>query len=366
MRVFSKKVGLESSSELLLNHLMASVVLLSPDEKILYMNPAAERLLGVSSDTAKNRRLTDFLRDAEELYRAFHEVKDGGRTVFCHELKVQASGKSLLLQAEVAPLGAPDQIKGVLVWMQQLSVAQVFQEESRMLDRLSMMGVLSSGLAHEIRNPLGGIRAAAEMLQREMLSSEHREYLTIIISEVDRLNQLMTRLLDFSKPKKLEKKEININQLLSELLVLHKEKMGQEKIALKKEFDPSLPSVEGDADLLKQAFLNIIKNALEAMEGGGLLHLSTHFVSDYRMQLGEGPPRAMAEITISDSGPGISAEHLASLFTPFFTTKPQGTGLGLILTQRIIKEHDGLLRVSSIAGEGTKFKVLLQLAESSE
>jgi two-component system nitrogen regulation sensor histidine kinase GlnL len=365
MRIFSKKSAVSSSAEFLFNHLIASVLVLSPQERILYMNPAAERLLGVSNNFGKNRPLKDFLGGAEPLFRALHEVKEMGRTVFCHELTVQNPGKPLLLQAEVAPLGAPDQNQGFLLWMQELSVTHVFQEESRMLDRLSMMDVLSSGLAHEIRNPLGGIRAAAQMLQRETLSSEHREYLIMIISEVDRLNQLMSRLLDLGRPKKFQKRPININQLISEILVLQKEKMDQEGIVLKKEFDPSLPQVEGDADLLKQAFLNIIKNALEAMEGGGLLHLSTHFVNDYRMQLKEGATQSMVQIIIGDSGSGISEENMSFLFTPFFTTKPHGTGLGLILTQRIIKEHEGLMRVSSNQEKGTQFKIFLKLASAT-
>ncbi|KAB2841585.1 PAS domain-containing sensor histidine kinase, partial [bacterium] len=128
------------------------------------------------------------------------------------------------------------------------------------------------------------------------------------------------------------------------------------------EFDPSLPPVWGHEPSLKQAFLNLIKNALEAMEGGGTLRVSTGYISDYRMQVGEGKASPMAQVSIADTGAGIPEENLKSLFTPFFTTKPKGTGLGLMMTQRILKEHDSQLRVASKAGEGTTFKVLLKLA----
>ncbi len=184
----------------------------------------------------------------------------------------------------------------------------------------------------------------------------------MIVSEVDRLNQLITQLLDFAKPKKLKKSSVNINQVLSELLILQKPALQKRGIALRQEFDPSLPPVLGHEPSLKQAFLNLIKNAFEAMENGGSLKVSTGYISDYRMQVGEGRATPMAQVTISDTGGGIPEENLKSLFTPFFTTKAKGTGLGLMMTQRILKEQESLLRVKSKVGEGTTIKILLKLA----
>src|SRR5262249_7592338 len=185
-------------------------------------------------------------------------------------------------------------------------------------------------------------------------------------SEVDRLNLLITQLLDFAKPKKLKKTAVNINQILSELLVLQKSALAKYGIVLRQEFDPSLPPAWGHEASLKQAFLNLIKTAIEAMEGGGTLKISTGYISDYRMVVGsEGRATPMAQVAISDTGTGISEEQMKSLFTPFFTTKPKGTGLGLMMTQRILKEHESVLRVSSKTDEGTSFKVLLKLANRS-
>ena len=348
--------------DILFNHLHAAVLILDSTGQVQYLNPSAERLLAVSSQAAKGKALLELFRDGQALTQPVKEVLTSGRTVHAHEMKVETMQGTVSLQVEIAPISLPDAPAGALVWIHELSMDQAFQEENRVLDRLSMMGTLASGLAHEIRNPLGGIRAAAEMLQRELDSLDHQEYAQMIVSEVDRLNQLITQLLDFSKPKKLKKSSVNINQILSELLALQKPALTKRNIAVKQEFDPSLPPVFGHESSLKQAFLNLIKNALEAMETGGSLKVSTGFISDYRMQVGEGKATPMAQVSISDTGVGIPEENLKSLFTPFFTTKAKGTGLGLMMTQRILKEHESQLRVASKRGEGTTFKVLLKLA----
>ncbi len=348
--------------DLLLNQLNSSVVLLNPAGEVLYLNPSAERLLGVSLQTAKEKDLGTLFRLSDPTLDLTSEVVDSGRTLKAHEIQVDSPHGPQWIQMEIAPVGSPEHLSGILILMEELSMAQALQEENRVLDRLSMMGTLASGLAHEIRNPLGGIRAAAEMLLREETREENKEYLSMILSEVDRLNQLLSQLLDFAKPRRLKKESLNINQILAELLALQESTIARQGICLKQEFDPSLPPVEGHKGSLKQAFLNLIKNALEAMEKGGTLKVATGFKSDYRMIYGEGRIIPMAQVTISDTGPGIKPEHVKSLFTPFFTTKPKGTGLGLMMTQRILKEHDGVLRVNTEMGKGSTFKVLLKLA----
>lgn len=350
------------TTELLFNQLNISVLLLGSDQRVFYLNPAGERLFGISLKTAKGKEFSALVRQGKELGEWIDEVTQSGRTALIHELVLFTPRGRLEVQAEIAPLGLPDKPAGVILLLQELSTLHAFQEETRVTDRLSMMGTLASGLAHEIRNPLGGIRGAAEMLARESTSKEQNEYSSIIISEVDRLNSLITQLLDFAKPKKLKKSAININQLLSGLLDLEAAALRRGKIQIKQEFDPSLPPVWGHEGSLKQAFLNLIKNALEAMAPGGTLHLSTGFLTDYRMQGGDGKSNAVAQIKVRDTGTGISPENLNMLFTPFFTTKPRGTGLGLMMTQRILKEHEGLLKVQSEPGKGTTFRVLLKLA----
>jgi len=359
-----KNDGLENPyAELLFSHLNRAALILDAQTRVLYLNPSAERLLSISLNVAKSKKFETLIRQGEACLDLIQESLESGRSLKVHETDILVYRDPLHVQIEVAPLGPPEKPRGVLLLMEELSIVQALQEESRVLDRLSMMGTLASGLAHEIRNPLGGIRAAAEMMLREETQDEKKEYLTIILSEVDRVNQLVSQLLNFAKPKKIKKEGLNINQILSELLTLQEPAMRKLNVTLKQEFDPSLPLVEGHKGSLKQAFLNLIKNAMEAMVVGGTLKVTTSFNSDYRMLVGEeGKPHPMAQVTISDTGPGISPEDMKSLFTPFYTTKPSGTGLGLMMTQRILKEHEGLLRVSSELGRGAKFKVLLKLA----
>jgi len=348
--------------ELLFNHLNRAAIILDAQSRVVYLNPSAERLFSISLTIAKDKPFSDLIRRGKACLDLVAEAFRTGRTLKAHETEIFSPQGPLHLEIEVAPMGIPEKLIGVLLLMDELSVVQALREESRVLDRLSMMGTLASGLAHEIRNPLGGIKAAAEMMLREETLEEKKEYLTMILSEVDRVNHLVTQLLNFAKPKKVRKEGLNINQLLSELLILQEPAMRKCGIVLKQEFDPSLPPVEGHKSSLKQAFLNLIKNALEAMEGGGVLTISTSYNTDYRMQVGEGRAHPMALITVKDSGTGISPEEMNSLFTPFFTTKANGTGLGLMMTQRILREHEGILRVISEKKKGSSFKVLLKLA----
>lgn len=348
--------------EELFSHLQASVLLLDREGKVLYLTPSAERLFSVSLSFASQKKLPQVLKKSQGLHDLALEVLKNFRSIRVHEVDVVTKQGPLKLQVELCPIGNPEEPKGVLILIHELSILQTLQEENRVLDRLSMMGTIASGLAHEIRNPLGGIRGAAQMLLREESREENQEYLNIIVSEVDRLNHLMTELLNFSKPKKFKKSPVNINQILDELLIFHREAMKGRGIKSVHEFDPSLPPVLGHAESLKQAFFNLIKNALEAMNDGGSLLVRTSFLPHTRILIGEGPAGPMAQVEIQDTGKGISEEDLKNLFTPFFTTKPNGTGLGLMMTRRILKEHEGTIHVESEVDAGSTFRVLLKLA----
>lgn len=333
------------------------------------MNPAAERLFEISLSAARGQRIEELIGEKHPILHALMEVFQTGRTTRLHEITLETKSGSKRLGIEMAPLGSIEQPEAGLLFLTEESLQQAFQEENRLQDRLQMMGTLASGLAHEIRNPLGGIRGAAQMIARETKQKDFQEYAHIIIRETDRLNQLITQLLDFSKPKRVRKGPVNIHKLLTEILKLEQNHLKKQGIQMIQSFDPSLPSVRGHGPSLKQAFLNLIKNAIEAMPQGGTLKIKTQVSSEKRL-IKEGSKgtaaasnaESLAEISIQDSGVGISIEEQASLFTPFFTTKPSGTGLGLMMVQRIVKEHQGTLKVSSEVGQGSLFSVFLRLA----
>lgn len=343
-------------------HLLGAVLLLNRQGKILYMNPAAERLFQVSAQSARGHKVSTYVQPAEKIDRPLKEVLQSGRVIKIHDMEIQVSGMEHLLQVEIAPIGELETPSGALLWISEMSLTRVLRQEDRLRDRLDMMGTLASGLAHEIRNPLGGIRGAAQMLARDPEAPEAKEYSAMVISEVDRINDLVSQLLDFAKPKRIKKGAVNIHKILSEILKLQRNALEKQGIALVKEFDPSLPAVHGHAPSLRQALLNLIKNAVEAMPEGGTLKVRTHFHTHARVLSGEPLSGSLAEISIEDTGPGISKRHRKSLFTPFFTTKAKGTGLGLMMVQRILKEHQGSLKLESEPNKGACFHLFLKLA----
>lgn len=222
-----------------------------------------------------------------------------------------------------------------------------FEEQLRRADRLAALGELSAGMAHEIRNPLASIRGTAEILRDGIKADDPRaEFATILIREVDRLNRVVADFLDFSRPSNARRERVDVVEALREVLVLTR------LAARKKQVEVTLEAVgalelAADREQLKQAFLNLILNAFEAMPDGGRLVVSAT-VRD-----------GTALVRFHDSGIGIAPEHLEQIFSPFFTTRRDGTGLGLAITHRIVAAHGGRIEVESRVGEGTTFSVVL-------
>jgi len=217
------------------------------------------------------------------------------------------------------------------------------EENLRRVDRLSALGELSAGMAHEIRNPLGSIRGTAEILQDGIPESDPRyEFTRILIKEVDRLNRVVQDFLNFAKPPVVEQKSVNLEQSIDEVLLLVRPQLQKSAVAVEFEH-ASLPSIYGQAEQLRQIFLNLILNALQAMPGGGTLRITT------RVEGGA------VQVQLSDTGQGIAPEHLPKVFNPFFTTRGEGTGLGLAITHRLMQGHSGRIEVASRPGAGTTF-----------
>jgi two-component system nitrogen regulation sensor histidine kinase GlnL len=251
---------------------------------------------------------------------------------------------------------------GTIIVLRDLSNIRELEGIVRQADRLSTLGTVAAGLAHEIKNPLGGIKGAAQLLEHELpLESDLHDYTKVMIREVERINRIVEELLDLASPRKIELASVNIHQVVGDIIFLQKRSIDGREISIQQHFDPSIPSILADERLLTQLFLNLVKNALEAIGDEGLLRITTRMVSDYSMtKKGERPSRMVA-IDIADNGPGISKEDQELLFTPFFTTKSGGTGLGLAICHKIVSEHRGMIKVDSEKGRGTTFTVMLPL-----
>lgn len=227
------------------------------------------------------------------------------------------------------------------------------QEEARRSERLAALGQLSGGLAHELRNPLAVIKGSAETLMHRLASSDPitTELAGYISSEVNRMNALVTRFLDFARPHELEQRREAIPPLIERALKAARQRWPDAKVEVECQFSPDLPEVMVDSELMERVVTNLALNAYEAMgAAGGKLRVSVHRDSEGRRGL---------EITFEDTGPGIPPELREQIFNPFFTTKETGVGLGLSIVSKIIDAHHGWIRVTSEPGKGACFHVFL-------
>lgn len=247
---------------------------------------------------------------------------------------------------------------GAYIVFRDMTHLHELEEQVRRSDRLKMIGEVAAGTAHEIRNPLTAIKGFIQLLQRTLIEREmNREldYIEIVLTELERVNALVGEFLLLSKPKKVELLPFRLGKLFEEMLPMLRNEALMHNVALHYESRPDLPPVFADKEMLKQVFLNLGKNAIEAMEQGGSL-----IIRERRGRSGAGE----VTVDVCDTGPGIPEERLERIFDPFFTTKEQGTGLGLSICQRIVHELGGRLGVKSGAG-GTIFSVTIPTAAGS-
>jgi signal transduction histidine kinase len=246
------------------------------------------------------------------------------------------------------PIGM-DAEKGLTVTMRNETEKEKLREEMMRLDRLASLGKLSAGIAHEVRNPLTGISLLLDDLHDRALSaSDDQILIKKALAEIERVERLISALLNYSSPVRADFREGDLNAVVHDTILLLRRQCERQKVQLVLEAD-MIPIFRYDPEKIKQALLNIVKNALEAMPEGGRIEIAT------RVQDGH------AVVVISDSGPGISTDDLPLIFEPFFTRKGAGTGLGLSITQRIVEEHHGRISVESMPEQGTQFTIELPL-----
>src|SRR5439155_2216293 len=227
--------------------------------------------------------------------------------------------------AACAPVVDTDGVlRGAVLVLRDLGLQQTLEATTRRADRLASLGAVASGLAHEIRNPLGGIKGAAQLLRGALADPELLRCADIIIREVERLDGLIEQLRELATPPRLQLEAVNIHRVLHDVLALERQAPGWRGIVLRTAFDPSLPAVRGDRAQLTQVFLNLVKNAIDALGGDGELAVSTKLEARFHIRRRSGRARFLS-VLIEDNGPGISEDHQAPLFSPFFSTRARGT-----------------------------------------
>jgi two-component system sensor histidine kinase HydH len=232
-------------------------------------------------------------------------------------------------------------------------------------DRLAVLGQMAAGLAHEVKNPLGAIKGAAQLLSdprdNSRLGVVDAEFVGIILEEVERLDRVVGSVLDYARPSKGELGAVDLNAVVSRTVTVLE--VGRaEDCEIVTELSESLPPVRADAEQLRQVLINLVRNAVQAMGGQGTVRVKTALLSEAPSALASSPAGEWVEVSVSDSGPGIAPQVLKNLFVPFFTTKDRGTGLGLAISQRMVEEMGGRIEVVSHLGAGATFTVLLPAA----
>lgn len=233
------------------------------------------------------------------------------------------------------------------------------EAQVRRSDRLAALGQLTAGLAHELRNPLGTLKTSAELLERKVAAENEiaREMAGYITQEVDRINSLITRFLDFARPRNLRLEKSDVHQMLDSAIArFDREKMAYApSVSVFKNYSPDIPAVSLDAELMEHVITNLLSNAAQASPAGSVITVKT--------RIAETAEGRKAEIAVIDRGSGIDPRHLENVFNPFFTTKPAGVGLGLAVVSKIVDEHGGQITVESTLGEGSVFRVYLPVGE---
>jgi two-component system nitrogen regulation sensor histidine kinase GlnL len=353
--------------EALLAGLPDAVVGVDEGLRVVLWNPAAEALLGRSARRVVGRTLKELFPPETSLVRHLGDTLATGQSRSEAEAVLEGGdGRPIHASVVTAPLaGRRGAVEAAVAVIRDVTRLHQLEAEVRRGETLAAVGRMAVGLAHEIRNPLSAIRGAVQLMRRELEADPRfREYTDVLLTEVARVNRIIEMLLDLGRPVSARLAPLNLHQLLERVALLLEEGATQQGVVIVRRYDPSLPPILADEDRMLQVFHNLARNALEAMPSGGRLTLVTRLSRSplfSKVDLGQGP-RSMAEVQFADEGQGIPDAARAQLFTPFFTTKDRGLGLGLALCHRILEEHKGAIQVESEPGRGTRVSCFLPLA----
>jgi two-component system nitrogen regulation sensor histidine kinase GlnL len=350
---------------LVLDNIDRAVIALASDGRVTLFNPAAEAYFDLADRHALGHHYEELFAGQTALLYLVRTALHDGRSITDDESITLPRPKSSPLPVSVyaAPIfsrqGRQD---GAVLIIRDLSRVRELEETVRRADRQAMLATLAAGLAHEIKNPLGGIKGAAQLLALELPpESPLRDYTRVMIKETERVNGIIEELMDLGKPRSTNMGEVDLARIIGDIILLQREATGEQQIDFFLSLDPSIPPVHGDEQLLTRLFLNLIKNAREAIAGAGRVDVETKISAEYHLMAPGNRPCPLVVVKVRDTGCGISAEELERIFTPYYTTKIKGSGLGLAICQKIVEDHRGFLKIASIPGHGTEVTVWLPL-----
>lgn len=359
---------IKSYLESILSHIGQAILFIGMDGRMTTYNPMAEKVLGYGRDEVLYRPFWDFFDDQMFGFSVKEALKTKSSQTHPLAVVVQAKGKPKDLEVNAtyvphAPFKAPDGVEcplpksmeGLIIILRDVTEIRRLENRALHSDKMKEMGHMASVVAHEIRNPLGGIKGFAALLSRDLADQPKlKQMADYILEGSESLNELVNQVLNYSRPLEPHFESTDLKKLLTELIAQEKVDDAFKKSKLSFECNEAVVMAPVDGELLKRAVLNLMTNAVQAMPRGGRVYLRLSTDDD------------QAVIQVADTGEGISPENMKKIFTPFFTTKVQGNGYGLAEVQKVVQSHGGHVEVMSKPGEGAEFTLKIPLKVSHD
>ncbi len=339
-----------------LDSMLDGIVVCDRDHLPIIYNKSAERFLRLTGSDPAERPLWHSVSD-QDLSEFFRATLEGEETVLGREFGLETKGTTRLIAVSVSTLVSQGHIEGAIVHMEDITEKRRKEAQLRRAESLASLTTLAAGVAHEIKNPLGSLSIHIQLIRKALHGKDEVEipflerHLGVVDEEIDRLNKIVVDFLFAVRPMDVQLREGDPGELVSGIADFIKPEAERAGVMVELDIEKNLPRVLLDDRLMKQAVLNLVKNALAAMSGGGKLRLRAERIEDE------------VRIAVEDSGVGISEEDLPKIFEPYFTTKENGTGLGLTITFKIVREHDGEIMVKSRPGQGSSFIISLPIPQ---
>jgi len=370
-------VELKTFNDDIFRSVTSGIITVNREGELTSLNRSAERIVGCSWEEINNNGLKNIPIRIKEVLNLLKETLAKKEKIQNQKIEVpKREGEIVFIEVNTSLLNdSGGKIIGAIADIRDITRRKRMEELMVRVDKLTSLGELSSGIAHEIRNPLAGIKTSAQVLAKKLKSPSERVLIDGVLSEITRLNKIVTDLLNFSRPSPPLPAPVDIPVILEKTLDLVMEKLNKSKIKLTRQYDKNLPQVMIDREQVQQVFLNLLLNSIKAMPEGGILTVSLRIIMDQSrikdkiteyynfLFLNE---NKFIEISFKDNGFGIKEENISRIFNPFFTTDPNGTGLGLPIVHKLLEKNNSYIYIDSKEGKGCNVTLIIPVADTSE
>ncbi len=343
----------------IIQSISSGLITIDSNGSITFINTAALGLLDYEYQELVGTPIRNLFADEREADKVLDELQNKKRMFESREINLIGRTKKLIpIGFTTTLLSSDDPVyDGVIISFRDLTNLHHYRIQIERIDRLATLGEVSAGIAHEIRNPLAGIKTSAQVLEESFSPGDHRSQLVArIVKEIDRSNELLKKFFNFAKPGKPKQEFVSLDTLIEGVYLLLSSKMRKKGIVFEKNMDTDIPDLYIDENQIEQVLINLFLNSLDAMEEGGSITVNLKMVENQDEIVLENSSKAVV-LELEDTGCGIESENLERIFNPFFTTKSNGVGLGLSISSRLIEENGGRILVESERNQGTRFTI---------